>query len=118
MPPLSIAGSHDAQVASDLLIGNPLGHRSTPLSAGRLRMPSAVCFHGASGTCSWQGRFVNLPLAIAKAECHTQEPTACSDELFLLGISDTYEAAQLTKRKEATSSAGSPWLHRQSNGWS
>jgi hypothetical protein len=28
-------------IASDLLIGNPSGHRSTPLSAGRLRMPSA-----------------------------------------------------------------------------
>jgi hypothetical protein len=36
-PPSSIAGSHDVQVASDLLIGNPVGHRSTPLSAGRLR---------------------------------------------------------------------------------
>jgi hypothetical protein len=36
-PPSLIANSHDALVASDLSIGNPSGHRSTPLSAGRLR---------------------------------------------------------------------------------
>jgi hypothetical protein len=40
-PPSSIAGAHEALVASDRLIGSPYGHRSTPLSAGRLRMPSA-----------------------------------------------------------------------------
>jgi hypothetical protein len=41
MASFSIAGSRETPEASDLLIGNPSGHRSTPLSAGRLRMPSA-----------------------------------------------------------------------------
>src|SRR5277367_2032200 len=45
-------------VASDLLIGNPVGHRSTPLSAGRLRMPllSDFIVHRACavGKCQYQ----------------------------------------------------------------
>jgi len=31
-------------MASDLRTGNPSGHRSTPLSAGRLRMPLLADF--------------------------------------------------------------------------
>jgi hypothetical protein len=36
---LSKSPARATPVASDLWIGNPSGHRSTPLSAGRLRMP-------------------------------------------------------------------------------
>src|ERR1700730_7003518 len=50
--------------ASDLLIGNPSGHRSTPLSAGRLRMPLLSDF------------MVHLAHAVGK--CQNQVPYSCA----------------------------------------
>jgi hypothetical protein len=64
--------------ASDLLIGNPSGHRSTPLSAGRLRMPllSDFMVHRARAVgkrkMSW--RSWQLPKASPTLRCHQHHP--------------------------------------------
>jgi hypothetical protein len=98
LPPSSIAGSHDAQVASDLLIGNPSGHRSTPLSAGRLRgcllRPDFMVHRACSvGKCQNQ---VTYSYAIGMWQA----------TLVYLGFPGARTRPPAWKWKEATSGAG------------
>ena len=84
--------------ASDLLIGNPSGHRSTPLSAGRLRMPLLSDF------------MVHRARAVGK--CQYQVTYSCAigmlrETLPTWAFSCTLGKPELLMWKEAIFSAGS-----------
>src|ERR1700761_4580265 len=89
MASFSIAGSREAPGASDLLIGNPSGHRSTPLSAGRLRMPPASDF------------MVHRARAVGK--CQKQVPYSCAIGIIQPDGTGDVSPTGPAHRKEATS---------------
>ena len=105
-------------MASDLLIGNPSGHRSTPLSAGRLRMPllsdfmmTAAC---AVGKRDLAREIFKKPLAIAKRECHTRVPSASFPLAGIYGASPG--PLQTGRKRPPVPERRSPTLRRRELG--
>lgn len=83
--------------ARDPYLGNPPGHRSTPLSAGRLRMLLLFCFHGASSNAVWQ-----VPISSASCMYDQHSPRG----------RDGWSGLVSYLGKEATSVARSAQPHR------